>query len=90
VVFVVINQEETDRDSQEGRQMVPWKEREGGSSFDTSTTLKESDTMEGVHEGGDGGLEEDFVQEALLASLNEGKRRRTKIKKNVREGLLLQ
>jgi hypothetical protein len=78
VAFAAINEEEGERVAEEGRQMVAWKERQGGSSFSASAALKEPATLKGTHEGGNGGLEEDFEQAALLASLNDGKRRRTR------------
>ena len=81
VFCAALKEEEGKRVAQERREMerrmAAHEERDGGSCVSASVALKQSDTLEGANEGGDGGLEEDLLQPALLASIQDGKRRRT-------------
>jgi hypothetical protein len=71
-----------ERDAQVGRRKAAHEEREGGSSSSARADAQEpetlhgaqegADTVQGVEEGEEGGLEEELLQVAILASLRRG------------------
>ncbi len=75
-------EEERERDAQVGRRKAAHEEREGGSSSSARADAQEpetlhgaqegADTVQGVEEGEEGGLEEELLQVAILASLRRG------------------